>query len=96
MELRIPPLLLDPRNPVASTAIGTSGIYGVTRNPMYLGFLLGLVAWAVFLANPVALVGSVAFVAYMNRFQIRPAERILAASFGSSYESYLARVCRWI
>jgi protein-S-isoprenylcysteine O-methyltransferase Ste14 len=36
---------------------------------MYFGILLMLLAWAVFLANPVSLILIVAFVAYMNRFQ---------------------------
>lgn len=96
VEFRRARTTVDPRNPAASTSIVTSGIYRVTRNPMYVGFLLWLIAWAVYLGNPVTLVGPLAFVAYMNRFQIRPEERILAATFGASYESYLARVRRWI
>jgi protein-S-isoprenylcysteine O-methyltransferase Ste14 len=95
-EFRRARTTVDPRFPESSTSIVTSGVYRLTRNPMYLGFLLWLIAAGLFLANPVTLVGPIAFVAYMNRFQIRPEERALAARFGSPYESYLARVRRWI
>jgi protein-S-isoprenylcysteine O-methyltransferase Ste14 len=96
IEFRRARTTVDPRYPESSTSIVTSGIYRLTRNPMYLGFLLWLIALAIFLANPIALAGPMAFVAYMNRFQIRPEERALASRFGSPYESYLSRVRRWL
>ena len=42
---------VDPMHPEAASAIVTTGIYRFTRNPMYLGFLLALIAWAVFLGD---------------------------------------------
>ena len=36
---------VDPMHPEAASAIVTAGIYRFTRNPMYLGFLLALIAW---------------------------------------------------
>ena len=39
---------------------------------MYLGFLLALVGWCVFLSNVAAFVFLPLFILYMNRFQIRP------------------------
>ena len=41
---------------------------------MYLGFAIILAAWALALASPLTLLGVVAFVLYMNRFQIAPEE----------------------
>jgi protein-S-isoprenylcysteine O-methyltransferase Ste14 len=38
---------------------------------MYLGFLLGLAGWAVFLSNALAFIFLPVFVLYLNRFQIR-------------------------
>jgi protein-S-isoprenylcysteine O-methyltransferase Ste14 len=96
LEFRRARTTVDPRYPESSTSIVTSGIYRRTRNPIYLGFLLWLIAGSALLANPLTLAGPIAFVAYMNRFQIRPEERALVARFGSPYESYLARVRRWI
>jgi protein-S-isoprenylcysteine O-methyltransferase Ste14 len=87
---------VDPMHPETASAIVTSGIYRFTRNPMYLGFLLTLIAWAVFLGNIVSALISLIFVAYMNRFQISPEERALRARFGASYEAYMCSVRRWL
>ena len=63
---------------------------------MYLGFLLVLIGWAVYLSNIIATVMIAAFVVYMNRFQIAPEERALAAKFGARYTAYTQRVRRWL
>lgn len=86
----------NPINPDASTCIVRTGIYGRTRNPMYLGFLLLLAAWAIGMANAAAAFGLPLFVWYINRFQIKPEERSLRQRFGADFESYLASVRRWI
>lgn len=78
------------------TSLVSSGIYRVTRNPMYVGLLFVLVAWAVFLSCVWALLGPLAFVLYMSRFQISPEEKALAAKFGSEYASYKKRIRRWL
>jgi protein-S-isoprenylcysteine O-methyltransferase Ste14 len=86
---------VDPFHPEAASTIVTTGIYGVTRNPMYLGFLLALVSLAVFLGNVASAVLPLIFVVYMNRFQIGPEERALRTRFGEPYEAYLRSVRRW-
>jgi protein-S-isoprenylcysteine O-methyltransferase Ste14 len=63
---------------------------------MYLGFLLVLLGWAIFLSNLVALSLLPAFVMYMDHFQIAPEERALAALFANDYPAYHARVPRWV
>ena len=78
-----------------TSSLVTTGIYRLSRNPMYLGFLLALAAWAVFLANILVLLLVVAFVIYMNRFQITPEERALAVMFGTEFNAYKRRVRRW-
>jgi protein-S-isoprenylcysteine O-methyltransferase Ste14 len=87
---------VDPTDPAKSSSVVTSGVYRYTRNPMYLGFLLVLTGWAVYLSHPLALCVAFLFVLYMNRFQIAPEERILGAHFGASFEAYRASVRRWI
>jgi protein-S-isoprenylcysteine O-methyltransferase Ste14 len=87
---------VNPMRPSASSALVTSGVYRLTRNPMYFGLLLLLTAWAVFLSSPWLLAGPLAFVLYMNRFQIGPEERALSARFADSYTAYRRRVRRWI
>jgi protein-S-isoprenylcysteine O-methyltransferase Ste14 len=63
---------------------------------MYVGLMLVLLAWAVVLGSPLSLAGPVLFIIYMNRFQIGPEEAVMAAKFGDAYETYRARVRRWI
>ncbi|MEJ8814910.1 isoprenylcysteine carboxylmethyltransferase family protein [Variovorax ureilyticus] len=87
---------LNPMKPESASSLVTSGIYRVTRNPMYVGLLFVLVAWAAFLCAPWALAGPVVFMAYMNRFQIAPEERALLSAFGEVYAGYTARVRRWL
>lgn len=80
----------------AASSLVTNGVYRFTRNPMYVGLLLALSGWAAFLSSPSALVYLVAFVLYMNRFQIEPEERVLASRFGADYAAYRTRVRRWL
>jgi protein-S-isoprenylcysteine O-methyltransferase Ste14 len=87
---------VNPTKPEATSSLVSSGIYGLMRNPMYLGFLLVLLGWAAFLSNAVALIGVFAYVFYMNRFQIAPEERALSAMFGAEFAAYKNRVRRWL
>lgn len=87
---------VNPMSPRNTSSLVVSGIYRYTRNPMYLGFLLALMAWATVLSNVPALIALLAFVVYMNRFQIVPEERVLASRFAEDYAEYRARVRRWL
>jgi protein-S-isoprenylcysteine O-methyltransferase Ste14 len=73
-----------------------SGPFRFTRNPMYLGLTSLLFAWATYLGSPLAVLGPVAFVLYITRFQIMPEEQAMAAKFGADYEAYRKTVRRWI
>jgi len=87
---------VNPMKPDKAAALVCSGVYRLTRNPMYVGLVFVLVAWAVYLSCAWALLGPVAFVLYINRFQIQPEERALSALFGSRYEDYKSGVRRWL
>lgn len=86
----------DPMKPHAASSLVTGGIYRFTRNPMYVGVTLILVGWMVFLQSPWALAGPVLFIAYIDRFQIRPEERALLVAFGEQYAQYKSQVRRWL
>lgn len=86
----------NPMKPQAATSLVVTGIYKVTRNPMYVGVSFLLLAWAVFLWSAWALVGPLVFLVYISRFQIAPEERVLATLFGAEYSAYKARVRRWL
>lgn len=87
---------INPLKPGGATAVVRHGIYRYTRNPMYLGLLLVLLGFALYLAHPLAFLGPPLLVAYLTRFQIVPEERVLRAKFGAEYADYVARVRRWV
>lgn len=87
---------VNPLKPESASSLVVAGIYRYTRNPMYLGFAIVLLAWNIALASPLALLGVVAFVLYMNRFQIGPEERALRQLFGAQFDAYCAQVRRWV
>lgn len=87
---------VSPIDPGAATALVVTGIYNYTRNPMYLGMAVMLLGWTIILGHPGGLVGAALFIAYIDRFQIRPEERALQALFGDAFTAYRARVRRWI
>jgi protein-S-isoprenylcysteine O-methyltransferase Ste14 len=96
VEFRRVRTTVNPLRPAAASSLVTNGIYARTRNPMYLGFAVILLAWAVYLSHPVALVVLPVFIAYMTRFQIIPEERALEGVFGAGFDLYRQRVRRWL
>jgi protein-S-isoprenylcysteine O-methyltransferase Ste14 len=87
---------VNPLKPETSAALVVTGVYAFTRNPMYLGMVLVLLAWATFLASPWSLAGPALFALYITRYQIIPEERVLAGLFGETFAAYRKRVRRWI
>lgn len=87
---------VNPMKPDAASSLVVSGVYRLTRNPMYLGFLLVLIGWAIALSNALAFLFLPAFISYMNRFQIEPEEQALRSLFGPQFRAYTRRVRRWL
>ena len=87
---------LNPTKPDASSALVSAGVFRITRNPMYLGLLLLLFSFAIYLSSVWALPIPLLFAAYIDRFQIAPEERVLSRLFGADYATYTAKVRRWI
>jgi protein-S-isoprenylcysteine O-methyltransferase Ste14 len=87
---------VNPMRPRKVSSLVTSGIYGFTRNPMYVGDVLILAAVVVFFANPLGVAAVALFIAWMNVLQIPAEERALRERFGEAYDAYRARVRRWI
>jgi protein-S-isoprenylcysteine O-methyltransferase Ste14 len=87
---------VNPIKASSASSLVTGRVYAFTRNPMYLGLLLTLMGWAVFLASPFAVLWVVVYVVYITRFQIIPEERVLSSLFGADYEAYKGRVRRWL
>ncbi len=87
---------VNPFTPENSSVLVTTGVYSLSRNPMYLGLLCYLLALFVYFAAPIALIGPALFKIYMDRFQIHPEERYLTQLFGEQYITYSTKVARWI
>jgi protein-S-isoprenylcysteine O-methyltransferase Ste14 len=87
---------VNPMNPASASSLVTRGIYRWTRNPMYAGDVLLLMAVVVFFSNPLGLAGVALFVLWMDLLQIPAEERALRERFGEAYEAYCARVRRWV
>ena len=87
---------VNPFTPDQTSSLVTTGIYRISRNPMYLGFLLILSGWAIYLGNWVTWILLPTYVAYMNYFQIQPEERALINRFGGHFLSYCNKVRRWV
>jgi len=87
---------INPVNIAKTSSLVSTGIYRITRNPMYLGLTIVLAGWAFDLGSAMTLVGPMLFVAYISVFQIAPEERMLLGIFGDEYRTYARRVRRWI
>lgn len=86
----------DPRTPEKASSLVIRGIFHLSRNPMYLGFLLILVAGAIYSGQLVNFLLLPLFVALANRWYIQPEEAALTQLFGQDYLNYLQQVRRWI
>ena len=79
-----------------SSALVTSGIFGISRNPMYLGMAAVITGVGIGLGTWVTLAVLGLFVFWITENQIKPEERALVKIFGSEFEDYKSKVRRWI
>jgi protein-S-isoprenylcysteine O-methyltransferase Ste14 len=78
------------------SALITDGVYGFTRNPMYLGFVGILIGVAVVLDAWTAIVPVIAFIGIMHVLFINPEGQSLRRNFGAAWEEYERTVGRWL
>ena len=86
----------SPKNPAASSTLVNTGIFAISRNPVYLGMLLVMLAICLALNNLFGLIAPLLFTLYITRFQIIPEERALNKVFGEEFVAYRQKVRRWI
>ncbi|KAA1426019.1 methyltransferase family protein [Nocardioides antri] len=87
---------VEPFRPDQASALVTTGPNALTRNPMYAGMAGLLTAHALVRGGVLPALPVAAFVAVIDRLQIRPEEAALAAKFGEDYAAYCDRVPRWL
>lgn len=79
-----------------TTAIAASGPYGFSRNPIYVGMLLGQIGLAIGLNNAWLLAALAPFFAVIHYGVVAREETYLERKCGDSYLAYKARVRRWL
>ena len=87
---------ISPHHPDRSTQLVVSGAFRYSRNPIYLGLLLLVIAFGLRKGQPLGtLLAVTSFVLYMNRFQIVPEEEALERRCPREFALYRSRVRRW-
>jgi len=79
-----------------STVLVTRGVYRLSRNPMYLGFVLMLIGVALLLGTVTPYVVVVVFAVVIDRVFIVVEEQMLAEKFGTAWQAYTAHTRRWL
>lgn len=78
-----------------STALVTSGVFAVSRNPMYTGMVLALAGTALLMNGWFPWIVVIAFTTIIRGYFIRHEEALMEQTFGREYLDYKARVRRW-
>lgn len=79
-----------------TTAVVCSGPFRFSRNPMYLGMVLGLIGIGLLLGKVAPFVVVPLFIMWIRARFIRYEEQLMEARFGDAYLAYKARVRRWV
>jgi protein-S-isoprenylcysteine O-methyltransferase Ste14 len=79
-----------------TTALVVDGIYGRTRNPLYLGTILVYLGLSVAAGSLWAILLVVPLLWVINVGVIAREERYLERKFGDAYRAYKVRVRRWV
>lgn len=87
---------IDPIRIERSARLVVSGLYRISRNPMYLGLLLVLSGFGLWLGSLTPFLVVVAVERILVLWQIRHEEAVLAEKFGAAYRNYAQRVRRWL
>ena len=74
----------------------TQGLFGYSRNPMYLGFAFAAFGAAIVFGCLMSLVIALAHLMVLDRWYIAFEEQRMAMQFGKEYQVYKNRVRRWI
>ncbi len=79
-----------------ANSLQTTGIYAISRNPMYLGLLILYVAIAFFKGSLWTFIFIPLVILGITYLVIRKEEKYLNRAFGDNYVEYRNKVRRWI
>lgn len=83
-------------NSPTNSALVTSGVFAVTRNPMYLGMVLICLAAALAAGRLPVFAAPILMFAIANWVFIPFEEGKMRRQFGESFDAYCGRVRRWL
>ena len=86
----------NPMKPEATTGLVITGLYKISRNPMYVGMLIMLFGFAIWLGSASPFLVLPLFYFVITAMQIKPEERFLLDKFGKEYQTYKDSVRRWL
>ncbi len=87
---------INPQNFKNVNNLVSSGIFKISRNPMYLGMLIIIMSTVVYYFNYFSVLTPFIFYFWINEFQIKREEKKLEEKFGSDYKKYKSKTRRWI
>jgi protein-S-isoprenylcysteine O-methyltransferase Ste14 len=82
-------------SPRESTALRTGGLFGVSRNPMYVGVYATLLGAVLYTLNPILLIVAIFITAVHHRIVLAEEDH-LRMVFGEAYAAYCLRVRRYL
>ena len=74
----------------------TTGVFAISRNPMYLGFFLLLLGVALVLGGTAPFAIALLFFLIAQFWYVRFEEARMQAAFGERFEAYRRKTRRWI
>ncbi len=79
-----------------SSRLITSGVFALSRNPIYLGKVFLMTGLAIITAHLVSLLAVVVYIILYHAWVIPMEERLLQQTFGHAYMKYRKKVRRWL
>lgn len=87
---------INPLQPNTASSLASTGVFKLSRNPMYLAMLLILIALALYTGAVASIFLLPGFIIYISVFQIVPEEQAMRELFSEAYADYCEQVRRWI
>ena len=84
-------ILIKPANSLQKTSI-----YGISRNPMYVGLAVVYLGITCFIGNWWNIILLPLLILIVQEYVIKHEEKYLASEFGQQYEEYRSKVRRWL
>ncbi|MBK8619158.1 MAG: isoprenylcysteine carboxylmethyltransferase family protein [Anaerolineales bacterium] len=94
IEFRKARTTLDPHGSVKTLVM--NGIYRITRNPIYFGFLLMVIGFPLNYGHFWGFLTAPFYIVSMNQLVIEKEEAYLEKKFKEQYTAYRLRVRRWL